>query len=369
MAGLAGRALLALGGLAFSAFFGCLGVMIVTAPVEDDMILAGWLLRGFIGLIFGALTAGGLWFTVTSLRGVRPAGVPAAVAALCPGCGERWPEGEAPCSCGAPRAAGRTWQETPPADGPGVMLFGAAFGGGILCLGLFLAVHALSGDEKRGLMIVAYLGLAALLSGVGGLMSFGALAGARDAFRARRTTRMQADWRGDEPGGGARTILATVTVDGASLRAEGVTTIDLPIEAALAAEASGAELPPERRALAHVVAALHARGEAGLSYVERRSFQTEGGAAPVREAHGDVQIDVSVPRGSIDARDVVLLALADGSVCAVAAAAASSPELAAALDTFAGRLTGVDLDPRVLAALARVLRAAPAPGAPYRVSA
>jgi hypothetical protein len=369
LAGFVGRALIALGGLAFSAFFGGLAVLIVTAPLEDGHHLAGWLLRGFIALMFGALTAGGVWFTVKALRGDGEGDVPAAVTALCPGCGERGPAGEDACAtCGAPGAAGQTWHALAPADGPGTMLFGAAVGASILCLGVFIMEQALFGDERRTLMILAYLGLAALLVLVGGLITFGALVGAREAWRARGTQRFQAEWHGAEAGG-SRSVRAEARLEGGVLRAEGETSLHRPIDAALAAEASLADLQPPRRALAQVVAALHARGEAGLSLVERRSFVVEGGAAKNRDTSADVEITVATPRAAIDARDLVLHALADGSVGAVAAAAEGSSELAGALDTFAGRLADVEPDPRVLAALALVLRAAPAPGAPYRVGA
>ena len=130
-------------------------------------------------------------------------------------------------------------------------------------------------------------------------------------------------------------------------------------------ESACVELLPPLRALAHIVAALHARGDAGLSFVECLRWSLRPGREPAALMHQtlfDVHVAVTPPRGvvhAVDARDLVLCAFSESSLAAVAASAVSASELASAVETYAARLSSVTVDPRVLAALERVLCTVP----------
>lgn len=351
---------IAFAGLAFAAFFGALGVAIVFDPMTGEPAWAAWLLRGFITFIFGALTAGGLSFAAQALRTERAPLVPPAVTERCPACGEPWSQADTCDACDLPRALAAGWHATP-REGVGALLFGGAFGGGIACLGLFLAAHAFFGDEKRVLLLIAHLGLAGLITAGGAGLSYGLVIALRDAWRARgeRAFSFQHNH-------GGREILATAHVSRHGIEMNGSAEIWFPIEQGPSGESASAEIPPVPRALAQVVAALHARGQAGLSYVERRAWSWSGERL-ARSAERDVHVDAPLPRDqahTVDARDVVLMALGDGSLREVSDRAAESPDLAAALETFAARLATVEVDGRVLSVLTQV--ACRAEAGPYR---
>lgn len=152
-------------------FFGALGLGVVTAPMDMHPAL-GWLLRGFIGLLFGSLSLAALLSAFRSLRPHVPA--PAELLARCLCCGERTPEGE-PCPCCGLSSAPRvTAVQTQPGRWPDALLMsmGAT---GVACLGAFVAVGPYVDGERRVWVLAAMGALALLLLLVGAAGSVGAL--------------------------------------------------------------------------------------------------------------------------------------------------------------------------------------------------
>lgn len=169
-----GAAVMLLGGV----FFTALGVGVVSARMNMHPAL-GWLLRGFIGGMFGSLAGGALLGAVRTLRAPSP---PTELLARCLGCGEAC-GAEAPCPvCALPpmdRAAAVT---VSPARGIDALLFcvGAA---SLLCLGAFVAVGPWIDGERRVWVLCAMGALAVLLLLVGGAGFVGSLV---ELFDGRR---------------------------------------------------------------------------------------------------------------------------------------------------------------------------------------
>lgn len=374
--------LLGIGALLIGVFFAVIGVLVVQAPIDKAPALAGWLLRGFGLSIFGGIAAVAFLAARSCFRGDRPA-IPEAVRARCPACGARWGAGADACACGQARAAcDAAWQEIP-REGATTLFFGGAIGSGLLCLGLFMAVASLAGEERRSLMIIAYLALALLLIAVGGLMLFGASMYVRATLREIGVRRFKMSFAD-----GARSVAAEATVDrrGADLRGTGARFT--AVDRAPAVEPAPAAIPPPVRALIRAVAVLHARGEASLTFVERCVWSVEASELS-STLSTEVMIDTAPPRvvtpsddedalavpppfQPSDARDIVLVAVsADPALTSLARSIAAGGPLANAVETFAARLSHGEADGHVLAVLTAVAAAGMSspPPAPYRAAA
>jgi hypothetical protein len=360
---LGARVFLALLALSIGVFFAAIGVAILRMPGSGEPAWSVWFLRGFVLFVFGSMAGGGVVSAYLILRddaGVRA--VPAAVRARCPACGEPWGEGDC-AACGEPRE-GALWQEAP-RDGLGATLFGAGMGAGIACLGLFIGSGTLfGGDEKRVLILAAYAALSLLLLVVGGAMAIGCALAVRDALlgkKPRELTYLRAET--------GRTVSASARLERGALTMRGSAARYAPLSEVAVPEEAAGPLHPGARNVATVVAVLHARGEASLTWVERKSWSLAPGAdAATREVAVDVIVDTPTPRGEhlVDARDVVLSGMADATVKELAGAVAASPDLAAAFETYAARVAGAETDPRTLDALVAVLRAPARVASPYR---
>ncbi|MFT3770776.1 MAG: hypothetical protein QM820_35585 [Minicystis sp.] len=381
LTGLALRIVFALLGLAIAAFFGAIGTLVLRATFEESPAWAGWFLRGFVVFIFGGIAAGGLGCAWALVRGERRPAVPEAVLARCPGCGDRF-GAEACARCGKDRAGcAEAWREVE-REGVALVLFGGSMGAGMVCLGLFVATYGVLGDA-RALLALAYVALALLLVSVGGALVWGAAVAVRDAVRARGQRELTLTLATD-----ARSISAGARLDGGALHLRGATARFAAVEAAPVAEHAAAPLPPALRAVARVLAVLHARGEASLTFAERTAWTIDPASAsaePAREITTDVMVDTAPPRvvglraggdalavppQPVDARDIVLMAIAaDVSARQIAAAVVASADLANAFEIYGRRLQGGEADERVLAVLGSVLCAsAPGPAAPYRAA-
>jgi hypothetical protein len=179
-----GAAVLVLGAV----FFAALGIGVASAPMHMHPAL-GWLLKGFIGMLFGSLAGGAL---LGAVRAVRPAGrPPAALLARCLGCGEP-SAADAPCPvCAMPpmdRARAITVAPAGVIDAA-LLTLGAA---SMLCLGVFVAVGPWIDGERRVWVLCAMGALAVLLLLVG---AAGVAGGALDLVgRWRRGAALVTRW-------------------------------------------------------------------------------------------------------------------------------------------------------------------------------
>jgi hypothetical protein len=149
-------------------FFAALGIGVVRAPMHMHPALA-WLLRGFIGMLFGSLGGGAL---LGAVRAVRPAvAPPAALLARCLGCGERCAS-EAACPvCALPPMDREGAITVTPAGVIDAVLL-AVGASSMVCLGVFVAVGPWIDGERRLWVLCAMGALAVLLLlvGVGGVV-------------------------------------------------------------------------------------------------------------------------------------------------------------------------------------------------------
>lgn len=176
--------------IAGAIFFATLGHGVVRAPMAMHPALA-WLLRAFIGLLFGALSLAALLEAWRQWRGPGRA-LPAALRGRCLCCGEGCTE-DATCGvCAMPphdRAAmlspvGARWTDS--------ALF-AAGALAALCLGLFLSVGPWMDGERRGWVLLATCALALLMLVVGGAGFVWALDETKRRWRA--ASRVHVVWR------------------------------------------------------------------------------------------------------------------------------------------------------------------------------
>jgi hypothetical protein len=354
----AGRVAVVVGGLGLAVFFGAMGIAILRAPVSDPDATAwgGWLIKAFIALMFGSMTGIGVYGVYVGVRGrPRP---PAAVLARCPACGE--PRAGADCAhCGRTLATlARAWREVP-REGLSAPLLGGGIGGAVLSLGLFLVSGAL--HEARWLMAIACAALALLLVLVGGAMLFGGLLTVRSGIRSLR----RRDYNLSVHGAG-EAIVAGAQVSRRALSLSGCVTVWHPIDEAPVPGPFDVHLAGPRRALARTLAVLHARGEASLSYTERRDWAIHPPGELVRALEIDVLVDAAHPQGEtdVDARSIVLAALGATSVRTLAEALAAHADLRRAFDAYAERLPLDEADPRTHRLLSALLHTETPP--PYR---
>lgn len=149
-------------------FFVALGLGVVSAPMHMHPGLA-WLLKGFIGMLFGSLAGGALLGAVRTVRPSVPP--PAALLARCLGCGEPGAVDAACPVCALPpmdRARAITVGPTAVIDAA-LLILGSA---SMVCLGVFVAVGPWVDGERR-LWVLSTMGALAvllLLVGVAGVV-------------------------------------------------------------------------------------------------------------------------------------------------------------------------------------------------------
>jgi hypothetical protein len=382
---LAARAAAVIAGLALAVLFGVLGVAILRAPINDADVpaWAGWALRAFIALIFGAFTELGIVVVHGALRGPRAPRVPAPVLARCPACGDARPEGaregDACTFCGRARdVLARAWSETP-RDGLGILLFLGALGGALVSGGIMAGAGATSGKE-RWFMAIAYAGLALLLTVVGAAMTWGAALAMRDAWQKRNRWELTLSVQDDR-----EAIHAHATVDTGTVSLQGGTERFRPIEDVADPISPEVGLTGPARAVALTLAVLHARGERSLLHAERCEWTVDDRGALVRSREVEVHVSASSVveeteetaavgvgpvegsvEGLVDPSERVLRALAFGvSVRGLMRTLAEHDDLRNAFEVHAEGLPAGEADPRTMRQLAEVLRDGAAAG-PYR---
>jgi len=150
-------------------FMTAIGCGILGAPMNMHPVL-GYLLKAFIGLVFGGIAAFCILHAIRAVRG-RP-GLPAELTARCLTCGERTPYDLVCPVCAEPpqnRSASITVHS--------VELLGQAFGAlilsGVGCLGAFIMIGAYLDGERRLWVLIAFFALGLLMFVVGAVGVFG----------------------------------------------------------------------------------------------------------------------------------------------------------------------------------------------------
>ena len=159
--------------IALAVFMSAIGWGILDAPMNMKPIL-GYLLKAFIGLVFGGIAAFCFHHAVRALRG-QP-GLPAELTARCLTCGERTPHDLVCPVCGElPQNRAAAFHI--PSDGFLGELFAAAIATGVGCLGLFIMIGPYLDGERRWWALIAFfaLGLLMFVIGLAGLFGFVAL--------------------------------------------------------------------------------------------------------------------------------------------------------------------------------------------------
>ncbi|MES2640392.1 MAG: hypothetical protein V4850_12945 [Myxococcota bacterium] len=258
---------------------GTLFVAGLGAEVEGPPV-ARWLIRGSSGCLFGGAAAWLLALAVETLRGRRPANVPAALLARCVGCGLPDPVPGTPPArcplCGQPsdaRAAGWACTREPLGE-----LFVVPIGLGVLGFGVFITIGPLLEGHAGIPLIVVCLAVGLLIAGVGAAVTYGGLALILERVRARGAWRYE-----DELDTAAETTNVCVDAEatGAGLRIRGGLDRhdDLPMDRVTAPLPTLSE--PER-AFVTAVATLHRAGHVDLTRLRVIEWQLEpvAGGAP-----------------------------------------------------------------------------------------
>lgn len=240
-------------------FFTALGVGVLGAPMRMHPGLA-WLLKGFIGLMFGSLSLGALLAAARTLRPLRPP--PAELLARCLCCGERTPA-DAPCpACQQAPFAREAAIAAKPAEWPESLLL-AAGACAPVCLGVFVAVGPWIDGERRVWVLVAMGAMAVLLLLVGGAGALGGLASFASALRVGAKVSTSGEFAGRTLSGDGFTRGAHV------VRFDGFAVQRAPLPSRAASEASYRQGVDTR--LAETLATFEAAGLLELS--EERSWR------------------------------------------------------------------------------------------------
>jgi hypothetical protein len=151
-------------------FMTAIGCGILGAPMNMHPVL-GYLLKAFIGLVFGGIAAFCILHAIRAVRG-RP-GLPAELTARCLTCGERTPYDLVCPVCGElPHDRTIAFGSRP--DEFWGQVFGATILTGVGCLGLFIMIGPFIDGERRWWALIAFfaLGLLMLVVGAAGLFGF-----------------------------------------------------------------------------------------------------------------------------------------------------------------------------------------------------
>jgi len=156
--------------VALAVFMSSIGWGILEAPMNMKPIL-GYLLKAFIGLVFGGIAAFCVHHAVRTLRG-QP-GLPAELTARCLTCGEHTPHDLVCPVCGE-LPQNRSAAFNIPSDGFWGELFAATIATGVGCLGLFIMIGPYLDGERRWWALIAFFALGLLMFAIGlaGLLGF-----------------------------------------------------------------------------------------------------------------------------------------------------------------------------------------------------
>lgn len=175
------RAVFILGGLALSALFFWLLVMLLSAPMHEPPVVR-WSLRAFAVLMFGSIGLIGLSPLASFVRDHRELRVLRRFEGRCFGCGVLR-EGAHECDrCGHPFEDSTPYWTVAP-DERAALVIGAGIAGAILSLGIFMGTYAFSAGALLGRLFVGLLAL--LIGGVGLIGTAGAIGSFFEARPAR----------------------------------------------------------------------------------------------------------------------------------------------------------------------------------------
>lgn len=326
--------------VAGAVFFATLGYGVVRAPMAMHPALV-WLLRGFIGLLFGALSAGALLEAWRQWRGPGRA-VPPALRGRCLCCGEACAM-EATCGVCAMPPHDHGAMLSPEASRWTDTALCAAGALAMLCLGVFLAIGPWADGERRGWVLLATWALALLMLAVGG----GGFVFALDETmrRWRAASRVHVAWRE-----GARAVVGHGTLRrGALVSYAGEGTLWGPLDGVSPGEGGYRHARDLR--LAETLVTFEAAGVLALHGETAWQWSLDAaGAGFVRSVWRSVAVDPvesEVLPGSalVDAaaRHVSRLLPSPMAVARLAEALASAPDDAAQWAELAGALRAAGL--------------------------
>ncbi len=165
------RGVIIVGGLALSALFFWLLVMILSAPMHEPPITR-WSLRAFAALMFGSIGLASLSPLASFIRERRELRALERFEGRCLGCG-LLREGSRACDrCGHPFEDPAPYWTVAPNE-RAALVIGTGFAGAILSLGVFMGTYAFSAGPLLGRLFIGLLAL--LIGGVGLIGTAGAI--------------------------------------------------------------------------------------------------------------------------------------------------------------------------------------------------
>ncbi len=163
-------------------FMTAIGCGILGAPMNMNPML-GYLLKAFIGLVFGGIAA---FCIVQAIRGVRGGPrLPSELTARCLTCGEHTPHDLVCPVCGEPPRDRAISFGSQPDEFWG-QVFGAIILTGVGCLGLFIMIGPYLDGERRWWALIAFFALGLLLLVVGVVGIFGFILSVLERFRGAK---------------------------------------------------------------------------------------------------------------------------------------------------------------------------------------
>ena len=261
--------------LLLALFLGSLTFGVWNAKVAGAAVL-GLLLKGFFAAVVGGIAAFSLGIAVQTLRGrrARRRAMPLALASFCPRCGARSDAERAACPGCAHPFTSRATRWSTPEHNYGATLLGLVLGGGLACLGAFLAAGPFLEGERRVWALLAALALGLLLLAVGALMVWGGALAGLDDLRGFET--WSYEWSGasgerETAAGEASALLRRGVLVHASGSSSGEASV-------LARDGSALELPLGRlprdgQSFVKALTVLYHAGLLGMWYSERLEWR------------------------------------------------------------------------------------------------
>lgn len=157
---------------ALAVFMSSLAFGIVSAPMGKMHPVLGFLLKSFILLVFGGISAFCIGFAIQSLRGGPK--LPPDVLSRCPTCGEKTP-GDLVCPVCGELPHDRKLVYRVESEGLWGHAIGAIILAGVGCLGLFIMIGPYLDGERRLWALIAFAALGLLMLAVGIVGVFGFL--------------------------------------------------------------------------------------------------------------------------------------------------------------------------------------------------
>jgi hypothetical protein len=168
--------------VSLAVFMGSLGAGILGAPMHMKPILS-YLLKAFIGLVFGGIAA---FCAASAFRSVRSdSGLPSDLFAFCLTCGERTPHDLICPVCNEP-PQNRSVALKVQTDDWLSQIFGASILTGVGCLGIFIMIGPYLDGERRWWALIAFFALGLLMTAVGAVGLFGMLLSVRDYIKGAK---------------------------------------------------------------------------------------------------------------------------------------------------------------------------------------